>query len=83
MDLTIDTDREKLLRIRQIVADGMLAEYRFEPETVEEIVDFVSDQRDRLRELSLRTVVKIADLVKAFPTEWRAYAENTVMKTRG
>jgi len=83
MDLTIDTDREKLLRIRQIVGDGMLAEYGFTPDTVEEIVEFVGEKRDRLRELSLRTVVKIADLVKAFPSEWRAYAENTVMKSKG
>ena len=83
MDLTIDTDREKLLRIRQIVADGMLDEYGFGAETVEEIVEFVAAQKDRLRELSLRTVVKIADLVKAFPEEWRAYAENTVMKSKG
>jgi hypothetical protein len=80
MDLTINTDREKLLRIRQIVSDGMLAEYGFAPETVEEIVQFVADQKHRLRELSLRTVVKIADLVKAFPLDWRAYAENTVMR---
>jgi hypothetical protein len=83
MDLTIDTDREKLLRIRQIVGDGMLSEYGFTPETVAEIVEFVGEKRDRLRELSLRTVVKIADLVKAFPSEWRAYAENTVMKSKG
>jgi hypothetical protein len=83
MDLTIDTDREKLLRIRQIVGDGMLDEYGFAPETVAEIVEFVGEKRDRLRELSLRTVVKIADLVKAFPSEWRAYAENTVMKSKG
>jgi hypothetical protein len=83
MDLTIDTDREKLLRIRQIVGDGMLAEYGFTADTVAEIVEFVGEKRDRLRELSLRTVVKIADLVKAFPQEWRAYAENTVMKSKG
>jgi hypothetical protein len=83
MDLTIDTDREKLLRIRQIVSDGMLDEYGFTPGTVAEIVEFVGEKRDRLRELSLRTVVKIADLVKAFPGEWRAYAENTVMKSKG
>lgn len=80
MDLTINTDREKLLRIRQITADGMLSEYGFEDSTVSEIIEFVEKNQSRLRELSLRTVVKIADLVRAFPQEWRAYAENTVMK---
>lgn len=80
MDLTINTAREKLLRIRQITEDGMLAEYGFADPVVEEILEFVVAKQHQLRELSLRTVVKIADLVRAFPQEWRAYAENTVMK---
>lgn len=80
MDLTINTAREKLLRIRQITQDGMLAEYGFADPLVEEILEFVVAKQHQLRELSLRTVVKIADLVRAFPQEWRAYAENTVMK---
>ena len=80
MDLTIDTDREKMLRIKQIVTDGMLDAYSFGEDMVQDIVDFVDINKDRLRELSLRTVLKIADLAKAFPTKWEAMAENTVMK---
>jgi hypothetical protein len=80
MDLTINTEREKLLRIRQIVSDGMLTEYQFDPTLVDEIVNFVDSNRSKLRELSLRTVVKIADLAKAFPDRWREYAQNTVMR---
>ena len=80
VDLTIDTDREKMLRIQQIVGDGMLTEYKLEEETVQDIVDFVDINKNRLRELSLRTVLKVADLAKAFPTKWEAMAENTVMK---
>ena len=80
VDLTIDTEREKMLRIKQITADGMLNEYKFADEVVQEIVDFVDINKKRLRELSLRTVLKVADLAKAFPTKWEAMAENTVMK---
>ena len=69
-----------MLRIKQIVKDGMLNEYNFEEDTVEEITDFVTINKDRLRELSLRTVLKIADLAKAFPDRWESMAENTVMK---
>lgn len=83
MDLTIDTDREKLLRIRQIVTDGMLAEYEFAEGVADDIVEYVEQNHTRLRELSLRTIVKIADLVKAFPGQWREYAENTVMRLHG
>ena len=46
----------------------------------EEIMDFVDVTRTKLRELSLRTVLKVADLAVAFPTKWEAMAENTVMR---
>ena len=80
MDLTIDTDREKMLRIRQVITDGMLDQYRFTDEQKEEIIDFVDVNKNRLRELSLRSVLKVADLAKAFPDRWEAMAENTVMR---
>jgi hypothetical protein len=80
VDLTIDTEREKMLRIKQIVGDGMLKEYAFSDEVHEDIVDFIDINKKRLRELSLRTVLKVADLAKAFPSNWEAMAENTVMR---
>ena len=80
MDLTIDTDREKMLRIKQVTADGMLDTYKLTDEVKEEIMDFIDINKEKLRELSLRTVLKVADLAQAFPTKWEAMAENTVMK---
>jgi hypothetical protein len=80
MDLTIDTDREKMLRIRQVITDGMLDQYHFTDEVKEDIIDFVDINKNRLRELSLRSVLKVADLAKAFPDRWEAMAENTVMR---
>ena len=79
IDLTIDTDREKMLRIKQITNDGMLDSYKLDDEVVQDIVDFIDINKTKLRELSLRTVLKVADLAKAFPTKWEAMAENTVM----
>jgi hypothetical protein len=80
IDLTIDTDREKMLRIQQITKDGMLDEYALGDEVVAEIVEYIDMNKKKLRELSLRTVLKVADLAKAFPTKWEAMAENTVMR---
>lgn len=80
VDLTIDTEREKMLRIKQIVGDGMLNEYALSDETKDDIVDYIDINKKRLRELSLRTVLKVADLAKAFPQRWEAMAENTVMR---
>ena len=80
IDLTIDTDREKMLRIKQITKDGMLDEYALGEHVVDDIVEYMESNKTKLRELSLRTVLKIADLAKAFPTKWEAMAENTVMR---
>ena len=80
MDLTIDTERDKMLRIRQVIQDGMLNAYKLDDDVKEDIIDFVDTNKNRLRELSLRTVLKVADLAVSFPNNWEAYAENTVMR---
>ena len=80
IDLTIDTLREKLLRIQQIVKDGMLNSYALPDETKQQVVQYIWDHKRRLREVSLRTVLKIADLAKAFPEQWQDMATSTVLK---
>jgi DNA-binding NarL/FixJ family response regulator len=80
IDLQMDTDREKVLRIKQITEDGMLETYDFENDEKTEIVDYIIENRAKMRELSLRTVLKVADLRKSFPMSWRQMAEVTVQK---
>jgi len=81
LDLTIDTDREKLLRIRQVVAEcGMLDDYEFTDLEKEVLIDFIDEKKGRLRELSLRMVLKLADLKKSMPANWRSVAEVTCMR---
>ena len=81
MDLTIDTDREKLLRIRQVVSEcGMLDEYEFSDLEKEVLIDFIDEKQGRLRELSLRMVLKLADLKKSMPGNWRSVADVTCMR---
>jgi len=80
IDLRMDTDREKVLRIKQIVKDGMLDSYELEDVARDEVVDFIVENRATMRELSLRTVLKVADLRKSFPTNWQNMAKVTVMK---
>jgi hypothetical protein len=80
LDLTIDTEREKVLRIKQIVEDGMLDKYEFEPGAKEEILDFIDQNKKKLRELSLRMVLKLADLKAGFPDRWTGIAEMTCMR---
>jgi hypothetical protein len=81
IDLTIHTEREKMLRIKQIVGDGMLAEYDFSAEEQAELVAFIDENKKRLRELSLRTVLKTADLMRSFPQgKWKRVAQISLMR---
>ena len=81
IDLQMDTQREKILRIKQVIKENeMLSRYEFEPVVVDELVEFVETNQDKLRELSLRMVLKLADLRKAFPATWTAMARTTCMK---
>ena len=76
IDLEMDTKREQLLRIGQIVGEGMLNEYEFEETDQADILDFIHANADSLLELSLRMVLKIADLKKTFPTRWQNRARS-------
>ena len=81
LDLTIDTEREKVLRIQQVVTEcGMLDDYEFSDVAQQELLFFIDDNKKKLRELSLRMVLKLADLRKSMPSNWRAVAEVTCMR---
>lgn len=82
IDLTIHTDREKMLRVKQIVHDGMLDAYNFSHDQLDDIVNWIDDNKAKLRELSLRTVIKAADLKSHFNDRWQSIASTTLLKTR-
>lgn len=85
LDLTMRTQRDCILRIKQIHATGdLFKHYKFKGDEGDQIVDFMIENKDRLREISLRMAVKIADLVKmqldGTTKCWKRLAETTVMK---
>jgi hypothetical protein len=82
LDLTLDSTNDKLLRIKQIAGDGDLFQnYDFDSDTQAEIIDFMISNQSRMRELSLRMAIKLADLRKSFPARWTRIAEQTCMRT--
>ena len=80
LDLTLDTMRDKFLRCKQIVADGMLNSYKFGEDEQKDLMNYIYTNKNKLREMSLRMVLKIADLKKMNATKWKSYAESTCMK---
>lgn len=82
LDLTLDTMRDKFLRIKQIFRQGQLfKDYDFSPEMGEEILAFMDANQTKLREMSLRMALKLADLTKVSEENWKALAVSTCMKT--
>ena len=81
IDLTMNTMRDKYLRIKQIAQSGELfKDHRFENGEGDEILEFMISNQNRLREMSLRCAVKLADLRKTMPLNWKRTAEVTMMK---
>jgi hypothetical protein len=58
----------------------MLTTYDFSPDDEQAVIDFVVDNAEYLREVSLRMVKKIADFVKADPHGWHEMAEATCLQ---
>ena len=84
LDLTIDGDRDKMLRIKQVHRDadgGLFSDYDFTEEQSQIVIDFMWDNHTKLREVSLRMCLKIADLVKISPGNWKNLARTTCMKS--
>jgi SpoU rRNA methylase family enzyme len=82
LDLTVDSERDKMLRIKQVHRDadgGLFADYDFTQEQTDEIMTFIWDNHTKLREVSLRMCLKVADLVK-ISGNWRELAKATCMK---
>ena len=82
LDLTIDTERDKILRIQQVHRDtdgGLFRDYRFEADEDKQVLEFMNEHKSRLRELSMRMALKIADLMKVNPNNWRELAKATCM----
>ncbi len=81
LDLTLDTMRDKILRIKQIAASGELfKDMDIGDVGSDEIVEFMDEHKNSLREVSLRMAIKVAQLYKSFPMRWKAMAATTCMK---
>ena len=59
LDLTIDSMKDRMLRIKQICRAGMLEKYAMGADTEADLIQFIIDNKHRLREISLRMVLKI------------------------
>ena len=78
VDLTMKTRQDYIVRIRQVVKQGLLADLNWLE--AGEVMRFVEENMEKLRELSLRMVIKIARIRKANGDKWQRIAKITCIK---
>lgn len=79
LDLAMKTKQDYVVRIEQVVEAGMLKD-KLSKSEITMIMDFIRENKEHLRELSLRMVLKLSDLFKMNPAKWQSLAKITLMK---
>jgi hypothetical protein len=79
VNAVLKTDREKIMRIRHVITTSSLLDTFLDRKYHSEMIEFIENYHDRFRELSIRTVVKLAELRNAFPTKWEVLARGTLL----
>lgn len=80
LDLAMKTKMDYIVRIKQVVRGGMLKSRGFNTAEETMILEFIVNNMERLRELSLRMVVKISGLYKMDKKNWQKLASQTCMR---
>lgn len=79
IDLLMKSQRDYIIRIKQVVRDTrMLADML--PHEAADVIKFIEDNTAKLREISLRTALKVATLRKSGKDNWAHIATVTCCK---
>ena len=79
VDLAMKTRRDYMIRIKQVVDEGLFDNMDLSKSEINDVVNFIEDNIDRVRELSLRTAIKVGNLRK-FNDDWQKVARVTTLK---
>jgi hypothetical protein len=77
IDLAMKTRRDYLVRIRQVIKQGLLGELTLEERS--DVIMFIEENSEKLRELSLRMAIKLGSLRKQ-GNDWQRIAKITCCK---
>jgi hypothetical protein len=82
VDLTMKTKQDYLVRIGQVIDQGLLDSKGLNDIQKIEVWNWIVDHADTLRELSLRVALKLADIVRGEKPNWSKVAETTLCRNR-
>lgn len=78
IDLAMKTRRDYMVRIKQVVKQGLLG--KMPKAQQDDVMAFLDKNQDKLRELSLRMAIKVAAIRKLDKPNWMAMAKATCCK---
>ena len=81
LDLGMNTRRDYMVRIQMVVEEGMLKDLGLNQADGSELINFIETNVDHLRELSLRMVVKLANLMRMDKSDWKRMARVTCFRS--
>ena len=83
LDLGIQSNKEIMIRIKQVIRNSdIISSHGLTEEQGDEMMDWLEKYRDNLRDLSLRTILKLASFIKGNPNNWTPMARATMVKHR-
>lgn len=79
IDLAMKTKRDYIVRIRQVVENGLLKNSGLTDAQAKEVVEFIEKNSDNMRELSLRMALKVG-AIRKINENWQKVARVTCCK---
>jgi hypothetical protein len=79
IDLAMKTKRDYIIRIKQVVKAGLLKKSGLNDKQALEVVEFIEENAERMRELSLRMALKIG-AIRKINADWKKVARVTCVK---
>ena len=66
-----------IIRIKQVINNGLLDNKGLNKQEQKDCIDFIENNKEKLRELSLRIALKIAAIRKSNKPNWKSIARIT------
>jgi hypothetical protein len=81
LDLGIHSTREIMIRIKQVIKNtNILSDLGLAENHTDDIINWMGANADRMRSLSIRTIIQLANFVRTNPFHWQTMAEMTMIK---
>lgn len=81
INVTMETKREKILRVTSVISSEQFKQvHHLNSQQASTLIQWLKENENELIEISIRTAVKLGNLIKDFPSRWEKIAKVTLCK---